>query len=335
VGRVSSLFAQKVVAQVDPDLDRAALLRGLGLDADGAVDASVMVRDTAYYAMLETIAARDPGATDLPLRVGATLRCADYGAWGLAFQSATTLGGSWARCERYGRFLTDVSRYHVEPVGDEVDLRLHRSGERRLGLRLSNEATLASCLAISREVAATPFALTAVFFRHPAPATTTAHRDHFGCPVHFDSDRDALRVSKAVLDTPNRLGDESTSRFFDAHLTQALAAQGDAVPVEERVRSVVARALSEGVPSVAEVAARLGTSRRTLQRRLAAADRTFQALVDEARRDLAQRLLAGTDYPLADVAFLTGFSEQSAFTRAFRRWSGSTPRAYRLRSRSR
>ena len=71
-------------------------------------------------------------------------------------------------------------------------------------------------------------------------------------------------------------------------------------------------------------------SGRTLQRRLSERGYSFQTLVDESRRQLAEQLLQQTDYSLAEVAFMTGFSEQSAFTRAFKRWAGQTPRSFRL-----
>ncbi|MCB1718365.1 MAG: helix-turn-helix transcriptional regulator, partial [Candidatus Competibacteraceae bacterium] len=71
---------------------------------------------------------------------------------------------------------------------------------------------------------------------------------------------------------------------------------------------------------------------RTLQRRLANRGYSYQTLVDESRRQLAERLLQKTDYSLAEVAFMTGFSEQSAFTRAFKRWAGQTPRSFRIDS---
>jgi AraC-like DNA-binding protein len=69
-----------------------------------------------------------------------------------------------------------------------------------------------------------------------------------------------------------------------------------------------------------------------MQRRLSDAGYSFQALIDASRRELAERLLEETGYPLAEVAFLTGFSDQSAFNRAFKRWAGQTPRSYRLRT---
>ena len=73
-------------------------------------------------------------------------------------------------------------------------------------------------------------------------------------------------------------------------------------------------------------------SGRTLQRRLSEQGHSYQGLVDEARRRLAGSLLRETNYSLAEIAFMTGFAEQSSFTRAFKRWAGQTPRSYRLQS---
>ena len=139
---------------------------------------------------------------------------------------------------------------------------------------------------------------------------------------YFDTDRDALLVSGESLQTPNRLGDGSISKFFDTHLEAALAQFQDNDALDQRVRIQVARSLSEGVTMISDVAIHLGMSGRTLQRRLSDRGYTFQTLVDESRRQLAKRLLQQTDYSLAEVAFMTGYSEQSAFTRAFKRWAG-------------
>ena len=92
----------------------------------------------------------------------------------------------------------------------------------------------------------------------------------------------------------------------------------------------LSRAMSEGVPTLTDIAGRLAMSGRTLQRKLAEQGLSFQSLIDEARRELAEELLRDSRIPLADVAFLTGFADQSAFTRAFKRWAGQTPRPYRL-----
>ena len=334
MGQITSLFIHKVIRQVDEGLDRRGLLESVGLDPNSAIDPKLMVADTDYYDLLESIALSDPNVIDLPLRVGASMRCDDYGAFGLAWKSALNLRGSFERTERYARVLTSVSAYRVRDAEEGVYMQLHRKGERRLGLRLSNEATIASLVAMSQEVSTMKCQAQAIYFRHRAPCTTVAHERHFNCPVHFGSEMDALLVSSALLERPNRLGDRSISRFFDTHLEEELSNYDDSASLEHRVRILVSQTLSQGVPRMSDVASGLGMSGRTLQRRLSDQRYSFRTLVDESRRELAERLLEGTEYPLAEVAFLTGFSEQSAFNRAFKRWAGLTPRSYRIKVRS-
>ena len=330
MGQVTTLFVRKVLAQVDGD-ERFVdgLLTAAGLGGVQRVMSTPTVSDTAYYALLERIAAADADATSLPLRTGASMRCDDYGAFGLAWKTARNLRGSYDRAERYARALTTVSTYEVEPCEEGAYMLLHRHGERRLGLRLSNEATIASIMSISREVSERDFAPLAVHFRHGAPRDMSRHEAYFGCPVLFDSDRDALLVSHQSLSARNRLGDDAISRFVQLHLERELSELEPRSTLRDSVRSCIARSLSEGVPSVSAIAAELRMTARTLQRRLSSEEVTFQGLIDQARCDLSERLLRDTRYSLAEVAFLTGFSEQSAFNRAFKRWAGRTPREFR------
>ncbi|MFK7991896.1 MAG: AraC family transcriptional regulator [Sandaracinaceae bacterium] len=328
--RVTALFVHKVISEVDPSLDRPGLLRRVGVDPDASVDPSAMVEADDYYAFLEAIAAQDPHALDLPLRVGASMRLDEYGALGLAMKSALTLRGSWDRAARYAKVLTSVTTYEVREAKRGAWLVLHRNGERRLGLRLSNEASLAAHLAIARQVSTQEPRLLEVTFEHDAPVRTDTHARHFGCPVHFGAADDAILLEQESLDAPNRLGDPGLASFFETHLERELDKLDEDHSLERRVHLQVSQALSEGVPTVSDIAKQLGMSGRTLQRRLAASGHSFQKLIDEARRQLAGRLLRETEYSLHEVAFLTGFSDQSAFTRAFKRWAGQPPRSYRL-----
>ncbi|MEO0813379.1 MAG: helix-turn-helix domain-containing protein, partial [Myxococcota bacterium] len=205
-----------------------------------------------------------------------------------------------------------------------------RAGERRRGLCISNEASLAALLTIAREVSGTLLRPTAVFFKHPEPPQSDPQRRFFEAPVHFASDRDALVFDPQTTATQNRLGDEAIARFFDRHLEGQRAAADWETTLEAQVRAQISQALSDGVPKISHIGARLQMSGRTLQRRLSDSGLSFQTLVDEARHDLAKRLLKHTEYSLAEISFLTGFSEQSAFNRAFKRWQGQTPRSFRL-----
>lgn len=335
MGQITSLFAHKVIAQADDSLDKHALLELIGIDPAAPVDPKIMVADADYYDFFETVARADSSGVSLPLRVGESMRCEDYGAFGLAWKSALNLLGSCRRAERYARVLTSVTYYDVEETNEGVYMRLRRDGDRStLGLRLSNEASIASIAAISQEVSTSAFRPSAIYFKHDMPGSAAAHEKHFGCPVHFGTDMDALLISHEIVQAPNRVGDPSILKFFDTHLDEELSRVDDDASLERRVRMKVSQSLSQGIPKVSDIACHFAMSGRTLQRRLSDRGYSFQTLVDESRRELAERLLQETDYPLAEVAFLTGFSEQSAFNRAFKRWAGQTPRSYRLQSRS-
>ena len=328
MGQVTSLFARKMVAAAGAAVDGRAVLRSAGLDPDGPWDPKVMIPDEAYYAMLETMAA-EAEVTALPIAVGASMRCDDYGALGLAFKAAPDLLGSFSRVERYARLWTSVVEYEIRRTGRGTLFVLHRSGPRRLGLRLSNEATLASAVALARQVTPGPFAPLEVTFRHAAPRSLAAHRAHFGCPLRFDAPRDALLLSEESLQRPNTLGDAGITRFIVSHLEAEMAGIGAEPTLVRQTKDSIARALSEGLPKMADVAGGLGLSVRSFHRRLAEEGASFQTLTEETRRELALGMLQDARYSLSEIAFLTGFSEQSAFTRAFKRWMGLTPARYR------
>lgn len=330
MGQITSLYVYKVAAQAAFGVETNDLFEALGLDPDGPIDASRLVSSADYYKFFAALEKRDPTGVELPLRIGRAMRCDDYGAFGLAWKSAPNLRGSYARSERYGRVLGSAEAYSLNPHAEGVMYTLAKSGDGSRGMILSNEASLAAVAMISQEVSTIAFAPLAVYFKHAPRGDESIHETHFGCPVHFGADRDAILVGEGMLSAPNKLGDETIAGFFDRHLDKELAEMKDHSGLEQRVQMAVTAQLSEGVPSISNIAINLGMSARTMQRRLSDHGQSFQNLVDMARQELAKRLLRDTDYSLAEVAFLTGYSEQSAFTRAFKRWSGQTPRSYKL-----
>lgn len=317
-----------MVAAAGSKVDAVAVLASIGLDAEGPWDPKAMLPADSYYNMLERIASQT-NVTDLPVRVGASMRLDEYGALGLAFKAATTLGSSYARVERYGRLWTSVVEYELRPDPRGTLFILHRSGERRLGLRLSNEATLASAVSIARQVSPLPVTPLEVLVRHPAPKSTASHADYFGCPIRFGAQLDAILFSRETLAQPNILGDEGISRYLISHLDAELSEIAEEAPLVARAKDAIAQALNEGAPKMADIARGLGLSARSFHRRLSENGMSFQTLTEDTRRDLAEGLLRDESHSLAEIAFLTGFSEQSSFTRAFKRWVGTTPASYR------
>lgn len=328
MGQITSLFARKFVAAAGDAIDAAEMLGVVGLDPAAEWDPKVMISDAAYYTMLERIAA-DMDATALPIAVGASMRCDEYGALGLAWKAAPNLQASFARVERYARLWTSVVQYELQPVPQGVLFVVHRDGPRRLGLRLSNEATLASSVSIARHVSLSPFAPVEVRIKHPPPDDCSAHEAYFDCPVHFNAEIDGLLLSHESLQKPNALGDEGITQFLVSHLDTELAEIRDEASLENKTKDAIARALSEGLPKMTDIARSMGLSARSFHRRLADHGVTFQTLTENTRRELALSMLRDARYSLSEIAFLTGFSEQSAFTRAFKRWTGQTPATYR------
>lgn len=317
-----------MIAAAGPGVDQDSLLASVGLDPEAEIDPKKMLVDTVYYDLLERMAGMID-VTDLGLRTGASMRLDEYGALGLAWKAAPTLFGSYSRVERYARVWTSVVEYELRPANGGMLFILHRTGERRLGLRLSNEATLASAVSLSRQVSPLPFAPLEVHIKHPPPRTTQFHERYFGCPVLFGSDLDALLLSRDSLAQPNKLGDKGITQFLDSHLEGELRQVVDDATIETLAKDVIARSLSEGIPKMGDVARCLGLSARSLHRRLADDGLSFRTLTETTRKELAEGLLRDERYTLSEIAFLTGFSEQSAFNRAFKRWIGRSPSAHR------
>lgn len=325
---VTSLFARKMVAAAGSGIDPKAMLALAGIEHEAPWDPKAMIPAVAYYDMLEAMA-KQVDVTELPVHVGASMRCDEYGALGLAWKAAPTLYGSCARVERYARLWTGVVSYELRPDPRGTLFILHRTGERRLGLRLSNEATLASAVSLSRQVCPVPFSPVEVFVQHAAPKSKAFHEDWFGCPVTFGAQLDAVLISKEAMERANILGDEGISRYLMSDLDAELANFRNVPALVADAKDAIAQALNEGAPRMSDIARGLGLSARSFHRRLSEHGLSFQTLTEETRRELAEGLLRDAQYSLADVAFLTGFSEQSSFTRAFKRWLGKTPANYR------
>jgi len=132
-----------------------------------------------------------------------------------------------------------------------------------------------------------------------------------------------------MLDLPNRLGDPAVAAFMRAYLDDQIEAMADGRSLAETLLHQLSTSLSNGVPTAVDVARDLGMSERTFYRRLSDEGMTFQGLLQQAQQSLAKDLLTRGECSIAEIAFLTGFSEQSTFSRAFKRWVGEPPASFR------
>jgi AraC-like DNA-binding protein len=166
-----------------------------------------------------------------------------------------------------------------------------------------------------------------VLFSHSQPTDLKPFRHCFRCPLRFDSERTALVFPKGCLSRPLPGADAELVRLLEARIAQleSLGA-GDLV---EQMRRVLRNLLLGGRGSIDQVAEIFGIHRRTLNRRMRARGLTFQELVEEVSYDIARQLLRETDLAIVAIAAVLDYADAAAFTRAFRRWSGTTPGAWR------
>jgi len=160
------------------------------------------------------------------------------------------------------------------------------------------------------------------------------YREVFACPLAFEQAFNGLLLDNAVLDAPLPHADPHRARAHQREAAAHLAGLSQGGALAQELRAWMAAALASRVPTRAEAAAALGVSERTLARRLRAQGISFAELLDGVRRDAALQAVGQTTRPLADIGQALGFAEPAVFWRAFKRWSGSTPAAWRAAQRA-
>lgn len=312
--RQSGRIANEVLAPLD------------ALDADDRFPIAVV------HQMLKT-AGDLTGDPDLGLKAARRYSVGDSGAVYYAITSAPTVGDALKVAARYIRLVNDAVELHMEQKGERVTLRfessvamLRPSVDFQVGAFYRNYFT--------DWAASGDFGLS-VSFVHPKPDDTTEYELTFGhTPLEFAAPFSGFALDRRFLDTPLRTADSSLHEVIRRAAEATLAELPRAETLTERVRSVVASELPGGSSSVVRVAKKLHMSPRTLERKLAGEGTTFSALLEELRRQLAFRYVGADALDLSEVALLLGFSQTSAFHRAFKRWTGQTPLHYRRARRS-
>lgn len=158
-----------------------------------------------------------------------------------------------------------------------------------------------------------------------------AHQAYFDCPIRYDAPRDALVLKSADLDRPFPGHNPELLELLTPALGSALGEIQARSSIREQVKIVLKRSLASGRPELSDVAADMGLSERTLQRRITEEGATLRELLIEARQELGRQLLSDPAAEIDEVACLLGYQDASSFYRAFRDWEGVTPNQWRER----
>jgi AraC-like DNA-binding protein len=288
------------------------------------------ISSKSHYEILGLVAEAVPDRAALSIRYAQSIDIDRFGTLALACKAAPNVDGVLQRVSRYQSLVSDSVRYQLDETDGSKFLRQEILAGSGPGLVFSPEAGLSAMFAVFNQMAASRISPELVCFRHDdPPRDAQLFDDFFRCPVVFGAEADGLRFSRASLTTENRLGDQALSEFLTRHLEAELEQFRSEPTLVQSTRDHIASGLSGGLPRMADVARELGLSVRSFHRRLSDHGVTFQSLAEETRREIALGMLRDESRPFSEIAFLTGFSEQSAFNRAFRRWTNQTPANYR------
>lgn len=262
------------------------------------------------------------------LHLSEELQPQDFGGLGFAVRSSATLGEGYGRIARYLRVVHPEAALSVLESGSRALVR-HVPPTAAPPPRHAAEFTLGVLNQIGRREAGPKFHLREVRFRHAQPERVEEHARVFACPVRFEQPHDELELDREVLALPFERAEPVLCEVLDRHLQELVARLPSNKSFLDRVRAALVEELRDGEPTLERLADRLHTSERSLQRHLQREGSSLQALLAEVRTSLAIRYLTEQRESIAEVAFLLGFSEVSTFHRAFKRWTGVTPSAYR------
>ncbi|WP_097460189.1 AraC family transcriptional regulator [Mangrovitalea sediminis] len=167
------------------------------------------------------------------------------------------------------------------------------------------------------------------FFAYPSPSHVDEYRHLFHCPLRFEQPRTGFRFFSRYLSAPVIRDEREMKHFLEKSPADLLARPDGSNSFTARIRAIIGKDFSESLPDFETIAAQLSMSPQTLRRRLREENTSFQEIKDNLRRDQAIYHLSRHDYAINEIAHLVGFTEPSTFHRAFKKWTGVTPGAYR------
>jgi AraC-like DNA-binding protein len=267
------------------------------------------------------------GEPGLGMHLGLKMRISAHGELGVAAMTASTIREALDVAVQFTPLRTTAIALRVREEGDTAALVV----EERVSLEPVRDVFMFTLLIGIWQIGN---ALTGrelqgdADLTFPEPPYFQRFADFTPGRVRFGRPANQLVFPKETLELPLLMADPASQRVAREQCVKALEALGHTGHLLTRVRALIPRR-EGGTHELAEVAAKVGMSERTLKRRLAEHETSFSQLVDEHRRDTAMLLLSSDDLPIEAIADRVGYSDAANFTRAFRRWTGVSPRAFR------
>lgn len=330
-GTVLTVSSRALVTACDRlGIDSGTMLRTVGISRETLEDPDARLQNREAGALWAEAyeLSRDPV---LSLHVAEACPLGAYKVIDYMGANARTVGEAFRYSARYFPLINTAVRLTIDESGDPVTFDVAGESGPAGVSRPYAEYCLAVFVLHVRAATGVPFHVRRVTFTHRLPPDVGEHERVFGCPVRFESEHNRLYLDRAAWETPTAGAQPGVLAVLAEHADLLLSRLPRGPDLIERTRRAIGGRLRGGDPSLESVARELGMSERSLQRHLREHGRTYNALLDEVREAMARLYLEQPDIALAEVGYLLGFADQSTFNRAFKRWTGCTPKQARTR----
>jgi AraC-like DNA-binding protein len=306
------------------------VLRNAGVERSTLLRRDGFIRSSTFSRLLEE-SARSTGDCCFGMHFGARFDPRDIGVLAYVVVNSSTVAAALRNVERYLHIHHHAPSVSFGIEGKRGYLRYLLRRSENTTIRQHNEYSMAVLLKTLRGAAGTAWMPREIRFVHERnPACD--YRAVFGSRVRFGCASNAVIVERDFVECCVAAADPKLYRALRLHLDRALGGtQQEEDGLLESVRSAIGASLECGDAKLERIAARLTVNARTLERRLKAHGVVYRDLLEDTRRRLALEYLKDKRRTISEIALLLGYSEVSAFSRAFKRWTGSTPRDSRAR----
>jgi AraC-like DNA-binding protein len=308
----------------DPD----QILRRFGIERSAFSEPEGFIRSSTFAGVLEE-AAQATADDCFGLHFGENYNPRNIGPLVYVVLNSPTIRAGIENFERYLHVYNEAAKWFFTWEGNRGYIRYLLTDLGIKSLRHSNEHGITIAVNTLRMMVGSEWAPMEVQFAHEAPEQTAEHLRVFHAPVSFGSKTNAIVIDRHFVEREVAAADQRLYQILKRYLDQVLSEMPREDSLLASVRSATAETMRAGDLKLARVAKQMAMSARTLQRQLKERGVDFKQLTDETRRRFAVNYLKDRKNTLTEVAFLLGYSELSAFNRAFKRWTGSTPLDYR------
>lgn len=254
----------------------------------------------------------------------------NFGTLGYALLMSTCLRTTLERLIRFHRIISDADFGTLSEHRDRKTLvfNLTNKGEKKYS-PAREDAAIAWIMSVLQVNYQRPLSPVSLSFRHGRPLGCAGkYYELFQAPIIFDAPVSGIELSLDNADRVLPSGNKDMAEFNDQAMNKYLLAK-NSDPLVARVTKIIVEHLPSGDATIEKAASELYMSKRKLQRLLRDEGTSFIALLNETREDIAKQYVRDKDMNLTEIAFLLGFSEQSTFSRSFKRWTGKSPSSYR------